>query len=216
MNTLPRQNRVPDSIVDMARLSFGHLVASRRSELGLSQRELADRVCAESGRATMTRHELSRYERGVRLPGDVTLNALAQALEMPTAVLKNAVTATTQARRHPDGEQPHPAWCDRAACSAYSKPANGRDVHRSTPVIIHADEHVSIYVFRSADADGRRTYIELTELARPCRTRGSPTHRGTQPTPTYACRSCSQRKYRPLSPRSPTRCRGMSSALSNW
>jgi transcriptional regulator with XRE-family HTH domain len=103
MNTLPRKNRAPDSIVDMAKLSFGHLVASRRSELGLSQRELADRVCAESGRATMIRHELSRYERGVRLPGEVTLNALAQALGMRTAVLKNAVTAT-QARRRPGGE----------------------------------------------------------------------------------------------------------------
>ncbi|MFG2040786.1 helix-turn-helix domain-containing protein [Dactylosporangium sp. NPDC048998] len=70
---------------------FGQLIAQRRRELKLSQRVLADRLCAASGRATFTRHELSRYERGVRLPSGWVLAAMANCLDVPLAVLENEV-----------------------------------------------------------------------------------------------------------------------------
>ncbi|GGM40080.1 helix-turn-helix domain-containing protein [Dactylosporangium sucinum] len=78
---------------------FGVLVASRRRTLGLSQRDLADRVCSVSGRATITRHELSRYEREVRLPGGPMMAVLAEVLDVPLAVLADAVTAAQERRR---------------------------------------------------------------------------------------------------------------------
>jgi transcriptional regulator with XRE-family HTH domain len=71
-------------------MSFGELVAQRRRDLGLSQRQLADRICAESGRPTVTRTEVSRYEREVRLPTRASLLPLAAALELPPAVLAHA------------------------------------------------------------------------------------------------------------------------------
>jgi transcriptional regulator with XRE-family HTH domain len=70
---------------------FGQLIAQRRRHLGLSQRVLADRLCVASGRATLTRHELSRYERGVRLPSGWVLAAMAACLDVPLAVLENEV-----------------------------------------------------------------------------------------------------------------------------
>ncbi|GII24636.1 helix-turn-helix domain-containing protein [Planosporangium mesophilum] len=81
-------------------LSFGELVTRRRLDLGLSQSELADRICAEAGRPTLTRHEVSRYEREVRLPTQTSLVAYAAALNLPPVVLARA-TQNTRARRHP-------------------------------------------------------------------------------------------------------------------
>ncbi|GAA2646935.1 hypothetical protein GCM10010399_95140 [Dactylosporangium fulvum] len=78
---------------------FGALVANRRRTLGLSQRDLAERACSVSGRATITRHELSRYERGVRLPGGPMMAVLAEVLDVPVAVLAGAVTAAQERRR---------------------------------------------------------------------------------------------------------------------
>jgi hypothetical protein len=48
---------------------------------------LADRICADSGRPTVTRTEVSRYEREVRLPTQASLMSLAAALELPPALL---------------------------------------------------------------------------------------------------------------------------------
>jgi len=70
--------------------SFGQLIARRRRQLGLSQRDLADLLCAASGRPTVTRHELSRYERGIRLPRRRALEALASCLDVPLRELEQA------------------------------------------------------------------------------------------------------------------------------
>jgi transcriptional regulator with XRE-family HTH domain len=78
--------------------SFGQLIARRRWELGLSQRELADRRCAVAGRATLTRHELSRYERGVRLPRGWVLAAMAVCLDVPLVVLLERVAEQRERR----------------------------------------------------------------------------------------------------------------------
>lgn len=70
--------------------SFGQMIARRRRQLGLSQRDLADQVCAVSGRTTVTRHELSRYERDVRLPRRSALEVLAVCLDIPLSELQRA------------------------------------------------------------------------------------------------------------------------------
>jgi transcriptional regulator with XRE-family HTH domain len=60
---------------------LGHFIVQRRTVLGLSQDELARRLCAVSGADTFTRCEISRYERGVRKPRGRTVEWLAVALE---------------------------------------------------------------------------------------------------------------------------------------
>jgi transcriptional regulator with XRE-family HTH domain len=71
--------------------SFGRLVAARRHQLGLSQQDLADRLCELYGRPTLTRHEVSRYERGVRAPRGWLLEAMATCLDLPLASLRQAI-----------------------------------------------------------------------------------------------------------------------------
>jgi transcriptional regulator with XRE-family HTH domain len=83
-------------------ITLGALVADRRRALGPSQRELADRICLVSGRTTITRHELSRYERGLRLPGGAMVAVLAESLGVPVAVLAGAVTAAQERRQRRD------------------------------------------------------------------------------------------------------------------
>lgn len=58
--------------------------------LGLSQQELAEELCAVSGRPTMTREEVSRYENGRRCPGPFWLPHFAAVLRVPLAVLESA------------------------------------------------------------------------------------------------------------------------------
>jgi hypothetical protein len=43
------------------------------------------------GRSRLTRHEVSRYERGVRLPGQWLLSAMALSLDLPLATLRRTV-----------------------------------------------------------------------------------------------------------------------------
>ena len=78
---------------------FGELIAHRRRQLGLTQCGLADHLCAKTGRPTFTRHEISRYERGVRLPAALLLAVLADILELPLAVLRQAAAADRERRR---------------------------------------------------------------------------------------------------------------------
>jgi transcriptional regulator with XRE-family HTH domain len=78
---------------------FGRLIARRRRQLGLTQRDLADELCAKSGRPTFTRHEISRYERGARLPTASLLATFADSLDLPVAVLRQAAAADREWRR---------------------------------------------------------------------------------------------------------------------
>ena len=78
---------------------FGKLIASRRRELALTQGELADHLCARSGRPTFTRNEISRYERGVRIPAASLVAMLANLLDLPVGVLRQAAAADRERRR---------------------------------------------------------------------------------------------------------------------
>lgn len=60
---------------------FGRRVASRRTHLGLSQQELAERIGVDSAES------VSRYERGHREPRISTLLRFADALQVSGSVL---------------------------------------------------------------------------------------------------------------------------------
>lgn len=62
---------------------FGAELARLRRRRGLSQQRLADLLCAAAGVSTVSRHEISRWERGQRIPGQPWLGWLSRVLETP-------------------------------------------------------------------------------------------------------------------------------------
>jgi transcriptional regulator with XRE-family HTH domain len=75
---------------------FGRLLADRRRALGRSQQRVAEQLCAVSGAATVSRHEVSRWERGLRLPTPYWRAAIGRVLGVPLPVLD---AAAARARR---------------------------------------------------------------------------------------------------------------------
>jgi transcriptional regulator with XRE-family HTH domain len=61
-----------------------------RTNKGLSQLQVAEKLCEVSGMATVTRHEVSRWERGERTPSRLWLGWLAQVLDVPVGELEGA------------------------------------------------------------------------------------------------------------------------------
>jgi transcriptional regulator with XRE-family HTH domain len=91
--------------------TLGALVARVRQEQGVTQLRLAERLCAASGQATVTRHEVSRWEREERIPSGYWLGWLALALDIPLAELERAAGASRRRRR----PGPRPGWVLEAA-----------------------------------------------------------------------------------------------------
>lgn len=71
------------------RQRFGAYLARLRRDVPLSQSALAARLCLLSGISTLTRNEVSRWERGERIP-DTWLRFLSQALRAPLDDLERA------------------------------------------------------------------------------------------------------------------------------
>jgi transcriptional regulator with XRE-family HTH domain len=94
----------------MAAETIGELIVRVRAELGLSQLGLAARLCACAGQATVTRHEIRRWERGERIPSGYWLAWLALALDRPVAELDRAAAAS-RAQRAAD---PPRRWIEHA------------------------------------------------------------------------------------------------------
>jgi transcriptional regulator with XRE-family HTH domain len=78
---------------------IGALIARVRDEQGISQLRLAERLCGCAGVSTVTRNEISRWERGERIPSGYWLSWLAVALEVPLADLERAAGAARRRRR---------------------------------------------------------------------------------------------------------------------
>ncbi|GAA1884772.1 helix-turn-helix domain-containing protein [Streptantibioticus ferralitis] len=83
------------------RQRFGQHLARLRRSTGKSQREFAELLCALSGVQTLTRNEVSRWERGERLP-ETWLPFIAQVAGMPLADLERAAAPA----RWPDNVRP--------------------------------------------------------------------------------------------------------------
>ena len=74
--------RGPGISTTSRRQAFGVYLARLRRDARLSQRALADRLCALSGVASVTRNEVGRWEQGRRIP-DAWLPALSAVLGVP-------------------------------------------------------------------------------------------------------------------------------------
>jgi transcriptional regulator with XRE-family HTH domain len=72
-----------------------------RAEQGISQLRLAERLCASSGTPTVTRHEISRWEREERIPSGYWLGWLAVALDLPLTRLERAAGLARRRRHRP-------------------------------------------------------------------------------------------------------------------
>ncbi|GAB2875913.1 helix-turn-helix domain-containing protein [Streptomyces mayteni] len=103
------------------RQEFGAYLARLRRAGRRSQRQLAERLCALSGVTSLTRNEVSRWERGERIP-DSWLPFLAQAVGVPLDELERAAA---RARGEPDAPAtlpgpPHTGQhADRAAVDSF-------------------------------------------------------------------------------------------------
>jgi transcriptional regulator with XRE-family HTH domain len=81
--------------------TIGALIARVRAEQGISQLRLAERLCASASMPTVTRHEISRWEREERIPSGFWLGWLAVALEVPLDQLDRAVAGARRRRSNP-------------------------------------------------------------------------------------------------------------------
>ncbi|MBB5825212.1 helix-turn-helix domain-containing protein [Micromonospora carbonacea] len=79
--------------------SLGPLLARLRRARGRSQQALAAELCAASGVPTLSRHEVSRWERQLRVPGGFWLGWLAVVLATPVELLADAAGHARHARR---------------------------------------------------------------------------------------------------------------------
>lgn len=80
-------------------MRIGELIARRRGDLSLSQDDLAARLVEVSGRTTLDREIISRWEREKRVPGPMWLGHLAEALETTLTELRSSVQFTKRLRR---------------------------------------------------------------------------------------------------------------------
>ncbi|MBP2323448.1 transcriptional regulator with XRE-family HTH domain [Kibdelosporangium banguiense] len=78
--------------------SISELIRSARHKHKLSQRELADALIEASGRDTVTRSDVSRWERGKRIPTGHWLYWLSHVLQVPLAGLRHAATVARKYR----------------------------------------------------------------------------------------------------------------------
>jgi transcriptional regulator with XRE-family HTH domain len=67
---------------------LGAMLVRLRQCKGYSQLRVAEGLCSASGVTTVTRHEVSRWERQERIPSAFWLRWLAEVLEVPMAELK--------------------------------------------------------------------------------------------------------------------------------
>lgn len=69
---------------------LGAMLVRLRERKGYTQLQLAESLCAASGQPTVTRHEVSRWEREERVPSRFWLGWFAEALDVPLAELEAA------------------------------------------------------------------------------------------------------------------------------
>lgn len=83
---------------------LGALIRDLRLTRGWSQDDLADALRLASDRDTVTREDISRWERGKVTPGRLWLPHLAGALEVPLAELQRAKVAPRAVTIEPGGD----------------------------------------------------------------------------------------------------------------
>ncbi|WP_422774028.1 transcriptional regulator [Plantactinospora sp. WMMC1484] len=97
---MPRVEHGPYEVVPgrcTAPGALGALLTELRLARGWSQLRVAEQLCAASGVPTVSRHEVSRWERQQRIPGEFWLGWLATILDVPAADLHVAAAASRPA-----------------------------------------------------------------------------------------------------------------------
>jgi transcriptional regulator with XRE-family HTH domain len=89
----------------MATDEFGALLLKLRKDAGRTQEEQADAINAVSGRWTMTRREINRYENGVNIPSNHTCAQIAAACGLPPEQLLREAAAARARRRQRGGRE---------------------------------------------------------------------------------------------------------------
>jgi transcriptional regulator with XRE-family HTH domain len=79
---------------------IGPLIRLARRHRGLTQYQLADALAGVSGNDGIGRDEVSRWERGKRVPGPYWRHWLARVLEVPPDRLHNAAQTARALRSH--------------------------------------------------------------------------------------------------------------------
>jgi transcriptional regulator with XRE-family HTH domain len=79
--------------------SLGNLIKDLRQSRSWSQTDLADVLCRVSGRPTIGREEVHRWETGKIIPGKFWLTYLAQVFDMPLDVLTSQAKLSRMNRR---------------------------------------------------------------------------------------------------------------------
>ncbi|OXM74172.1 MULTISPECIES: helix-turn-helix domain-containing protein [Amycolatopsis] len=80
-------------------MPIGRLIRSARHERGLTQYQLADELVTVSGNESLGRGEVSRWERGKRVPGPYWQRHLSRVLDVPPDELRAAARTAKQWRR---------------------------------------------------------------------------------------------------------------------
>lgn len=154
--------------------SLGALLARVRTETGKTQLRLAELLCAASGSPTVTRHEISRWEREERIPNGYWLRWLAAVLDIPLGELERAA-AVARGRRDAGTDGPPAA---RAAppdsTRLVSLAARIETLRRADDLvggvdlvgIVGGELRAALDALRAADAASRRELLPLVaELA---------------------------------------------------
>ncbi|MFI0712219.1 helix-turn-helix domain-containing protein [Streptomyces inhibens] len=79
--------------------SFAELLLQLRKKTGRTQEQQAEAINAVSGRDTMTRREINRYEHGENIPTNHTLGHIAVACGLPPEALQREAAAARARRR---------------------------------------------------------------------------------------------------------------------
>ena len=121
---------------------LGSLLLRARRTQGRSQQRLAQELCQVAGTATVSRHEISRWEREERIPSSYWLAWLGVVLGRPAAELERATAHTRQRRARARSVTPPgtSSWPWRVvACRVRSE--RGRIVLRIIPAGGDVDDH---------------------------------------------------------------------------
>lgn len=100
-------NSPDDEVTLMETDQFAEILLRLRKDAGRTQEEQAAAINAVSGRDTMTRREINRYEHGENIPTNHTLAHIAVACGLPPEHLQREAAAARARRRkgtRPEGE----------------------------------------------------------------------------------------------------------------
>lgn len=123
-------------------INVGKMIATIRTQRGLSQQQLADKM-------NLSKQAISNYERGVREPDYVTLEALADVLNVPMGMLitkddQEAALGEIYATYPEKQPEPDGPWAlrqeeredpDRKALFLLSKYGSAKDIRQVNALI---------------------------------------------------------------------------------